>query len=196
MMKNLLFGLMTFITVNVFGTPTTYSVTYNSTTNVTCNVGDTLKFFAIPPPSGSTYNMYSVIINSTLKINPTGVTPSNGYYIGNYIVTSGDTSFTIGRTINFSGTTIPWSGTITINTTTGLFENINSPTIEIFPNPVLDVLKITTSNKTTVNILTLSGQTIMTENIQEGITDFNLTNLPSGIYFVRVGNTTRKVIKK
>jgi len=197
MMKNLLIGLLTFITVSMFGTPTTYSVTYNSTTNVTCNIGDTLKFFAIPPPVGYTYNLYSVVINTTLKIYPNSVTLSNGYYIGHYVVTSGDTSFNIGRTINFSGTTIPWSGTININSTTGVSENINNSTlINVFPNPVIDVLKITTSYKTTVDIFTLNGQSVMTKKVEEGMTDFNVTDLPSGIYFVRVGNTTRKVIKK
>ncbi len=195
MIKNLLFGLITLITVNVFGTPTTYSVTYNSTTNVTCNVGDTLKFFAIPPPTGSTYNLYSVIINSTLKINPTSVSPSNGYYIGNYIVTSGDTSFTIGRTINFSGTTIPWSGTITVNTTTGISENTNNPTVGIFPNPVFDVLKITTSKKTTLEVYSSEGKLVITKPIEQGTTDIDFTTLSKGLYFISVENKTKIVIK-
>lgn len=180
-MRNLLFGLMTFITFSVFGTPTTYIVTKGITTNVTCNIGDTLKFYGNSPTG------YGVSINSTpvISVHPCMTSP---YYIGYYVVVSGDNTFTINSSVN-------WSGTITVNTTTGITENTNSPTIEVFPNPVLDVLKITTTKKTKVDVYSSEGKLVMTKFIEQGTSDIDFTTLSNGLYFISVDNKTKRVIK-
>ncbi len=73
--KNLFIALLTLITFNSFSTPVTYTVTKGITTNVTCNVGDTLKFYGTSPTG------YGVSINSStvIAVHPCMTTP---YYIG------------------------------------------------------------------------------------------------------------------
>lgn len=181
MLKNLLMGLMTLITMNSFSV-TTYTVTYNSTSNVNCMVGDTLKFYGTTP---SGYGV-SINTNTVIAIHPCMTSP---YYIGYYVIVGGETTFSINTGVIFNGT-------INVTITTGVNELINSTSIKVFPNPVVDVLKVTTNTKSSVVITTLNGQNVLIDNIQEGTTDIDLTNLSAGIYFVRVGNKTQKIIKQ
>ncbi len=183
MIKNLLIGLMTLITLNSFATPVVHAVIRGTTISVTCNVGDTLKFYA------TTASMYGVTINTTLVVTPHSVIAPL-YYIGYYVIVGGETSFIINSSVN-------WSGTITVNSGVGINEFSDTNIIEIFPNPVVDFLKIKTTEKTKVSIFNISGQLVLSKDIDEaGTTEIDMTTFTNGIYFVVVGGDKAKKIVK
>ena len=181
MIKNLLFAVLTFFTFNSFATPVTYTVTKGVTTNVTCNVGDTLKFY------GTIASAYGVSINSSVVIAPHVV--NSPFYIGYYVVVSGDNSFTINASVS-------WSGTITVNVATSLNEKNASANITLFPNPVINVLQVSVLNKANLMVYTPTGQVVITTLLEAGANDVNVSKLASGIYYVKVGDVVSKLVKE
>lgn len=69
--------------------------------------------------------------------------------------------------------------------------------LTLYPNPVQDVLNIRFDSYENVDVVVtdLNGRIVYNENVS-GFTSVNLSNQPSGIYFVNVGSTTRKVVKQ
>ena len=185
--KNLFIALLTLITFNSFATPVTYTVTYNSTTNVICNVGDTLKFY------GTVASAYGIQINGVTKITPHAVTMTP-FYIGYYVVTTGDNSFTFMNTMSFSGT-------ITVNIATGVGELSSTSVTELvaFPNPTNGDFKIkfnSNKEKSDVVIYDIQGRLVF-QNKDERIVGKNelvISNeFASGIYIVKVEDKTFKI---
>lgn len=184
--KNLFIALLTLITFNSFSTPVTYTVTYNSTTNVTCNVGDTLKFYA------TTSSAYGIQING-VKVAPhvVGISP---FYIGYYVIVGGETNFTIMATVSFTGT-------ITVNIATGISEMSNTSVTELvaFPNPTNGDFKIkfnSNKEKNDIVIYDIQGRLVF-ENKDErtlGKNEVTINNeFASGIYIVKVENKSFKI---
>jgi len=75
----------------------------------------------------------------------------------------------------------------------------NNNDLIIYPNPVSDQLSI--NNKLTIykiSITDVSGRLVMT--IKENISVINVTNLPSGVYFIKIdtdiGSVTSKFVKQ
>ena len=140
MIKNLLFGLLFFFSVNAFSQQT-YTVTYNSTSNVTC-----------------------------------------------YVVVSGDNTFGINGT---------WNGTITVNPGVGLsYTKQQSNKISLFPNPFTSLLKVSSISKAELSVFNITGKIILKQHINEGATELDLSSFAAGVYFIRVGASTYRVIKE
>jgi hypothetical protein len=178
--KNLFIALLTLITFNSFATPVTYTVTYNSTTNVTCNIGDTLKFYGTIP------GFYAVSVNSSVVIAPHACN-TLPYYIGYHVVVSGDNTFSINNT---------WNGAITVNVATGLNEKNASANIKLFPNPVVNVLQVSVINKANLMVYTPTGQAVITTVLEAGTNEVDVSKLASGIYYVKVGDVVSKLVKE
>eukprot|EP01012_Entosiphon_sulcatum_P044777 TRINITY_DN59603_c0_g1_i1.p1 TRINITY_DN59603_c0_g1~~TRINITY_DN59603_c0_g1_i1.p1 ORF type:complete len:185 (+),score=6.50 TRINITY_DN59603_c0_g1_i1:72-557(+) len=160
-------------------------VNYNNsnTQNIVCNVGDTLKFYGIGPTG------YGVSINGTqvISVHPCMTSP---YYIGKYVIIGGETSFTI-------NTGVSWSGTITVTNppvTTGLNELSNIQSVNVFPNPVKDILNVGSENSN-VKIFNVIGDLILTERLFNS-TQVNVSNLSPGLYMVWVDNRSYKIFKE
>lgn len=184
--KNLLIALFTLFTVSSFAT-TTYVINYNTTTNVTCMIGDTLKFY------GTVGSAYGVQINGVTKVAP-HVVSSSPYYIGYYVIVGGETNFTILTGVN-------WNGTITVQTATSVKDFTKNTTTNLiaFPNPSNGEFKIkfnTNKEKVDVVIYDIQGRLVHQENtntiLGENILDIN-TNFASGIYIVKVEDKTFKI---
>ncbi|MDL2290008.1 fibronectin type III domain-containing protein [Paludibacteraceae bacterium OttesenSCG-928-F17] len=75
------------------------------------------------------------------------------------------------------------------------FNNVLNVQIEIYPNPFADYLIIEASDKQTVGLYNLSGQCIITKEVCSGSNYINTSSLPAGIYTLKIGNKTFKVIK-
>ena len=58
--------------------------------------------------------------------------------------------------------------------------------IKIYPNPSYDKINIESSAEGHLSILNLNGQELMNKPISKKSTQIDITNLPAGIYFIRV----------
>ena len=73
--------------------------------------------------------------------------------------------------------------------------------IKIYPNPVQEILQIDIGNNQNVGIeiLTITGKTMSVTNNLYSNTTISLTNLPAGVYLVKVtikeGAEFKKIIK-
>ena len=70
-------------------------------------------------------------------------------------------------------------------------EELQSSQISIYPNPATDKITVELSGMTQGGNLTIGdieGQQLLTRQIAEPKTQIDISNLPSGIYFVRITN--------
>ena len=76
-------------------------------------------------------------------------------------------------------------------------QNINTTKFSLYPNPTNSYLQLQ-SNKILelVTIADVLGKTIYTNKTSENELKIDLSTLNSGIYFITVGNTTKKIIKE
>lgn len=99
-------------------------------------------------------------------------------------------TLTEAKVINLSDTTT----TISRN----LKENLISNDVNVFPNPVKDKLIINSpENLNKVYILyDIDGHIIASGKLTNSITVVDITNIPNGIYFVKIGEQYTKIYKK
>ena len=77
----------------------------------------------------------------------------------------------------------------------GINELLESP-LSIYPNPTLTTITIETPTKGSLSINNCSGQQLITRPITESRTQIDISNLPSGVYFVRVTNDKTVEVRK
>lgn len=69
--------------------------------------------------------------------------------------------------------------------------------IKLYPNPVKNELFIEgTKGTEIINVYSSSGQQVFATKAEEGITRISVVNYKEGIYFVKVGNVIRKILKQ
>jgi hypothetical protein len=85
---------------------------------------------------------------------------------------------------------------ITMNVSIDIIFNANE--FSIFPNPSNGIFTIKTNNKETqaIQILNLVGQVVLETTIQNNELKIDISKQPIGIYFIKIGSVTQKVIKK
>ena len=74
---------------------------------------------------------------------------------------------------------------------TGINELSNSLGISVFPNPATDKITVETSGASKgscLAIVNIEGQQLITRQITEAKTQIDISDLPSGVYFVRVSS--------
>jgi len=83
---------------------------------------------------------------------------------------------------------------------TSVAEMENEVSYSVFPNPMNDVLNITSKENATAFIYDLSGKEIIKTNIYQGTSSVDVSELQRGIYFLSITNlntiSTQKIIKK
>ncbi len=76
-------------------------------------------------------------------------------------------------------------------------ENLQISNISVSPNPAKDVLKINGLTKqTSVSIVDVTGKVILTKVLSHSENTFNIENLTNGVYFVKIGNFSQKIVKE
>lgn len=89
-----------------------------------------------------------------------------------------------------------------VKITNGLAVNdVNKTKIQVYPNPVVDVLKVTTgANAKSIMVYDLSGKLVLNQAAKTSNNEVNMSRLKTGTYLVTVetetGKETIKVIKK
>jgi hypothetical protein len=77
----------------------------------------------------------------------------------------------------------------------------NDGTLKVYPNPVIDVLNLTSSHEIgLVTLYNLTGQMVKLENVNTSTAQINFAGLPKGLYILKVQSSfevsTYKVILK
>lgn len=175
-----------------------------------------------------TYLGAGVITKSWSTIIPTSITTDyygNAYVCGEY--TGKDMDFNMSSTGVSTLTSSGWVlgatnktdafhakyGPYSMNNLTGPQSGGNSSSREsdltseiiteessilLFPNPAVDFLNIQTQNQGVLEIYSISGQLILSEVINAGTTQKDITNIPSGSYITRfitnIGVQTSKIV--
>lgn len=85
--------------------------------------------------------------------------------------------------------------TATVNLTVSISEN-NEVAFMMYPNPAENYVTIESAKAADVKIYSISGQMLSQQNISEGTSTIDLSDLNAGIYFVSVNGTMVKVVKK
>ena len=77
-------------------------------------------------------------------------------------------------------------------------DNVETPNLKLYPNPVQDELEIESGELRVENysIVNMAGQVVMHGKLQNETTAINVSALPSGIYFLKAENRTGKFVKE
>ncbi len=75
-------------------------------------------------------------------------------------------------------------------------ESFNSLNISIYPNPANDYITIEAPQKTVLEILNIQGQAIKIINTEKIETSINLSDLSSGVYFIKAKTDKDFIVKK
>lgn len=118
-----------------------------------------------------------IYYNSTGN-SPAANPPSNGFgtWVENIVITSGQCSG------NLTAANSTMTGDVHSSSLATL--NITKPKIQIFPNPVTDIISISgLDNMTSIEIFNMNGQLIKTDQLGNKI---NVSALTPGVYLFRV----------
>lgn len=64
----------------------------------------------------------------------------------------------------------------------------------IYPNPAHDYIKIESERKSEIKVYSVKGQIVLKQNINEGVSTIDISNLNSGVYFIDVDGNINKLI--
>ena len=174
---------MTLISVNVFGFQS-YNFVYGSgITSITCQIGDTLKFYDSTSTASQRVYLFNPI-QTQIFYN----TPSLDGYLCSRVIDGTEQSCLI-----FINSNLNSGCSITI-TATGINE-LSKSNIKIFPNPVVDFLKITSPFDTKVSVFNMTGQLVLTKDIEAGTSEIYFGEFLSGVYFIEVNGKSTKIVK-
>ncbi len=78
---------------------------------------------------------------------------------------------------------------------TNAIDLADSPSITVFPNPTDGMTTITFERDEDILLYDLRGRLVGTYRHDNGKTEIDMSNLPKGIYLIRIGDKTQKIIK-
>lgn len=199
-MKKTLIIFMTVMTVKLHATvyPVVCGLTF--TNNVTCYVGDTVRFenhanqnimislklidntIVFVKPDGTT---------TSSTTNPPVLTPDGNGKLVDYVVQGNEKEYSPANQI----------GTFTILTNTNVATGIDNltnveATIKAFPNPFVEELTVFSPVESVATIFDANGGQIISTKILSGNNKIGIQSLHSGIYWVRIRNKSIRIVKE
>jgi len=81
------------------------------------------------------------------------------------------------------------------NETTGITQYQYTDNITVYPNPFTDYIVINSTNNESVTIYDISGTLILQAVLKTGSNYINTSGLGAGVYVLKCGNNTLKIIK-
>ena len=127
-------------------------------------------------------NVYGASL-TTYTLNLTGLTMDDTNYV--------QLSYTL-NTDGSQGTSVIkmfWTPLIL-----GVEEASAEEMVKVFPNPTSDFIMIETQNKGELALSDMLGKIVMKEELVKGVNKFEVSNLPSGLYFYQVGDNSGKIV--
>ena len=89
-----------------------------------------------------------------------------------------------------------WTNPITPVSSPVSVNDYNNQKLSVYPNPCTESIRIQTNINDDVVLYNLQGAVVMSTVATNDVTTMNVNELPSGIYFVKSGNKTAKIVKK
>lgn len=74
--------------------------------------------------------------------------------------------------------------------------NYDVNSIKVFPNPCIDAVQIITEKSQNIELYNINGQLLSSFTSSNSIETLNLQSYQPGIYFIKIGNTMQKILKK
>ena len=80
---------------------------------------------------------------------------------------------------------------------TGVGEQAGKATIEVYPNPVKDILNVSNSagGNTVIEIVDATGRKVLTRPLAGNRAALDLGHLPSGLYMYQLRNASNQVLR-
>jgi len=82
------------------------------------------------------------------------------------------------------------------SSSTTAIDDINKTSFKLYPNPATDKITIELDKKSIVSITNTMGVVLYSANLQTGKNEINISNFPSGVYFIKSSNKLTKFIKE
>ena len=81
---------------------------------------------------------------------------------------------------------------------TGVNSIVKNNSVRIYPNPANDLVYINRTSNTTTTLVLINalGETVLTKELSKENETINISNLTSGIYFLKIDGSTKKIIKQ
>ncbi len=181
----------------ISGTPSNFAPGLLVLSGATLSTGGSGLGLYLPGVSSADFGSAVMMVDFTQWVS--GGNPRENVAVAKGIWTAGD--FIVGSgpyLYNGNGTTD--NGVTFWQTVTGVDEKDISKTIDIYPNPAIDVITINAENTkvTSIKIMNVLGEIVLTKNIisaQQKIA-FNITKLPTGNYTLFIDSSEGIVTKK
>ena len=180
------------------------SGTISATTSNTCGTSLPTTLFVTTPPMINASSSNTTCIGQTATLTATGAsnytwTPGNILSPTIAVTPSATTQYTVKGSVPSFGCTYQLTVTQVVNTCTSINE-LEIGKIMIYPNPVLNKLNIDFQANSeyiekTLEVYNVLGELMFSELVKTEKIEIDFSNKPLGIYFVRVGKLSIKVIK-
>ena len=157
-------------------------------------------------PSNASANDANVVADGAVSISiPAGtysyliLNPGCNDYGKNYIASSqcdeshGSYNFEAGKGYHFLATLVSPNDCITITVSGVGIQDVEASQFSIYPNPATDILTI--EGEGLAEVYNALGQLVISENVN-GNAQLNVSNLETGVYFVRMNGGSQRFIKK
>lgn len=157
-------------------------------------------------PSNASANDANVVADGAVSISiPAGtysyliLNPSCDGLSTNYIASSqcdeskGSYNFEAGKGYRFLATLQSPNDCITITVSGVGIQDVDAPQFSIYPNPATSILNV--EGEGLAEVYNALGQMVISENVN-GSAQLNVSNLETGVYFVRMNGGTQRFIKK
>jgi|GEM_PF-1738667 len=154
------------------------------TTNIPTADGITAQYFTTPSVY-DTYNLTNGIWDGTVAMQSTG---ANVYLVASFPVTANKT-YAVGC---FGSKLMLRAATLT--TTTNV-SNISVPEFKIFPNPASGKFYMSVNRPTEIGIYSMTGQLVKQQLVASSKNYVNLSEIHSGVYFVKTMNNNSQTQK-
>lgn len=89
-----------------------------------------------------------------------------------------------------------WTNPVTPVSSPVSVNDYDNQNLSVYPNPCTESIRIQTNINDDVVLYNLQGAVVMSTVALDEVTTLDVNNLPSGIYFVKSGNKTAKIVKK
>ncbi len=145
---------------------------------------------------------YQPQTEQTFAPTNSGLQTTEGYSYCEIVFPGSVNSVSIRMTGRSSSSTDTWLVDNVLLTGEKLATGINSITknnsVKIYPNPANDIVHIRrgNSNAGSLTMVNALGQTVITKELTKEAESVNISELPSGIYFMNVDGSVKKIIKQ